>query len=51
MGVRERQTIYTASLEAHIDHLHEQLAALDKLPIDPQELAMFEGLNNRAAKV
>lgn len=51
MGAPQRRTIYTASLEAHVDRLHEQLLSLELFPVPFQTLECFKGLNSKTAKV
>ncbi|KAI0639759.1 hypothetical protein C8Q77DRAFT_84804 [Trametes polyzona] len=52
MGAPHRRTIYTASLEAHVDRLHEQLLSLDSrlYPVSTEELEHYRGLNSKTAK-
>ena len=51
MGAPHRRTIYTASLEAHVDRLHDQLASYAWAPVPPQKLEQYRGLNAKTAKV
>ncbi|KAF7967003.1 hypothetical protein HWV62_36268 [Athelia sp. TMB] len=51
MGAPHRRTIYTASLEAHVDRLHAQLLALGLYPIPFSQLEPYRGLNSKTAKV
>jgi len=51
MGAPHRRTIYTASLEAHVDRLHSQLLSTGYFPIAFERLEPFRGLNSRTAKV
>lgn len=51
MGAPHRRTIYTASLEAHIDRLHAQLLAIGLYPIPFSDLEPYRGLNIKTAKV
>lgn len=51
MGAPHRRTIYTASLEAHIDRLHAQLLAIGLYPIPFSDLEPYRGLNVKTAKV
>ncbi|OSD02714.1 hypothetical protein PYCCODRAFT_1467414 [Trametes coccinea BRFM310] len=50
MGSPHRRTIYTASLEAHIDRLHEQLLSLSLFPVAFGKLQPYHGLNSKTAK-
>ncbi|KAF8922480.1 hypothetical protein CPB85DRAFT_1555831 [Mucidula mucida] len=50
LGAPHRRTIYTASLEAHIDRLHTQLLSLGYWPVAFEELEPFKGLNSKTAK-
>ncbi|TBU34556.1 hypothetical protein BD311DRAFT_773626 [Dichomitus squalens] len=50
MGAPHRRTIYTASLEAHIDRLHDQLASYSLAPVPPEKLDPYRGLNAKTAK-
>ncbi|KAL6310019.1 hypothetical protein BKA93DRAFT_180064 [Sparassis latifolia] len=51
MGAPHRRTIYTASLEAHIDRLHAQLLGYDLFPVPFERLEPLHGLNSKTAKV
>ena len=51
MGAPHRRTIYTASLEAHIDRLHTQLLNYALFPVPFEKLECFRGLNTKTAKV
>lgn len=51
MGAPQRRTIYTASLEAHIDKLHAQLLSYALFPVPFEKLDCFRGLNTKTAKV
>lgn len=51
MGAPHRRTIYTASLEAHIDRLHAQLLGYALFPVPFEKLDSFRGLNTKTAKV
>ena len=51
MGAPHRRTIYTASLEAHIDRLHEQLYSFGAAPVTEEALEPYRGLNAKTAKV
>ena len=51
MGAPHRRTIYIASLEAHIDRLHNQLLAMGLYPIPFERLEPYRGLNSKTAKV
>ncbi|CCL98965.1 uncharacterized protein FIBRA_00973 [Fibroporia radiculosa] len=50
MGAPHRRTIYTSSLEAHIDRLHEQLLDYNLFPVSFESLECFRGLNCKTAK-
>lgn len=50
MGAPHRRTIYTASLEAHIDRLHNQLLSIGLYPIPFDRLEPYRGLNTKTAK-
>ncbi|KAI0704941.1 hypothetical protein BC835DRAFT_1261947, partial [Cytidiella melzeri] len=50
IGAPVRRTIYTASLEAHIEKLHGQLKAIGLAPVPPHKLEPYRGLNSRTAK-
>ncbi|KAH9937121.1 uncharacterized protein B0H18DRAFT_867788, partial [Fomitopsis serialis] len=50
MGAPHRRTIYTASLEAHIDRLHTQLLNYALFPVPFEKLECFRGLNTKTAK-
>ncbi|KAM5533106.1 hypothetical protein V8D89_013249 [Ganoderma adspersum] len=50
MGAPHRRTIYTASLEAHVDRLHDQLASYSLAPVPPEKLEPYRGLNAKTAK-
>lgn len=51
MGAPHRRTIYTASLEAHVDKLHKQLLDYSYYPVPFERLEKFRGLNIKTAKV
>ena len=51
MGAPHRRTIYTASLEAHVDRLHAQLLDHNLFPVAFDALDAFHGLNSKTAKV
>lgn len=51
MGAPHRRTIYTASLEAHVDRLHAQLISVGFYPVPFEKLDPFKGLNSKTAKV
>lgn len=51
MGAPHRRTIYIASLEAHIDRLHNQLLSIGLYPIPFERLEPYRGLNSKTAKV
>lgn len=51
MGAPHRRTIYIASLEAHIDRLHNQLLGIGLYPIPFERLEPYRGLNSKTAKV
>ncbi|KIK94919.1 hypothetical protein PAXRUDRAFT_827531 [Paxillus rubicundulus Ve08.2h10] len=50
MGAPHRRTIYIASLEAHIDRLHNQLLSIGLYPIPFDRLEPYRGLNSKTAK-
>ncbi|KAI0756647.1 hypothetical protein C8Q80DRAFT_1129769 [Daedaleopsis nitida] len=50
MGAPHRRTIYTASLEAHIDRLHDQLLGYSLAPVPDEALEPYRGLNAKTAK-
>ncbi|KAI0660433.1 hypothetical protein C8Q70DRAFT_975497 [Cubamyces menziesii] len=50
MGAPHRRTIYTASLEAHVDRLHEQLLSISLFPVPFEKLEPYRGLNSKTAK-
>ncbi|OCH95787.1 hypothetical protein OBBRIDRAFT_702585, partial [Obba rivulosa] len=50
MGAPHRRTIYTASLEAHVDRLHQQLLEYALFPVPFEKLEPFRGLNSKTAK-
>ncbi|KIJ21688.1 hypothetical protein PAXINDRAFT_95211 [Paxillus involutus ATCC 200175] len=50
MGAPHRRTIYIASLEAHIDRLHNQLLGIGLYPIPFDRLEPYRGLNSKTAK-
>ncbi|KAH7915825.1 hypothetical protein BJ138DRAFT_997141 [Hygrophoropsis aurantiaca] len=50
MGAPHRRTIYIASLEAHIDRLHNQLLSMGLYPIPFDKLEPYRGLNSKTAK-
>ncbi|KAM6498171.1 hypothetical protein JOM56_006119, partial [Amanita muscaria] len=50
LGAPHRRTIYTSSLEAHIDRLHAQLLELGFWPVAFSELEPYKGLNTKTAK-
>ncbi|KAH7883651.1 hypothetical protein F5I97DRAFT_1814249 [Phlebopus sp. FC_14] len=50
MGAPHRRTIYIASLEAHIDRLHNQLLSIGLYPIPFERLEPYRGLNSKTAK-
>ena len=51
MGAPHRRTIYTASLEAHIDRLHNHLLGFGLYPVPFSRLEPYRGLNSKTAKV
>ena len=51
LGAQNRRTIYTASLENHIDELHAQCLELGLYPVPFDALAFYKGLNSKTAKV
>ncbi|KAL0945155.1 hypothetical protein HGRIS_004307 [Hohenbuehelia grisea] len=50
LGAPQRRKIYIASLEAHIDQLHNQLLQLAFWPVAFHELKPYKGLNSKAVK-
>ncbi|RPD72392.1 hypothetical protein L226DRAFT_439622, partial [Lentinus tigrinus ALCF2SS1-7] len=50
IGAPHRRTIYIASLEAHIDQLHEQLLSYALVPVPFEKLVPYRGLNHKTAK-
>lgn len=50
IGAPQRRTTYTASLEAHVDRLHEQLMRLSLYPVPYESINPFCGLNCKTAK-
>lgn len=50
MGAPHRRTIYIASLEAHIDRLHNHLLSSGLYPIPFNRLEPYCGLNSKTAK-
>ncbi|KAK7058908.1 hypothetical protein VNI00_001532 [Paramarasmius palmivorus] len=50
LGAPHRRTIYAASLEAHIDELHNQLLGFGFWPVAFEELDTLKGLNTKTAK-
>lgn len=51
MGAPHRRTIYMASLEAHIDRLHNHLLSFGLYPVPFSRLEPYRGLNSKTAKV
>lgn len=51
MGAPHRRTIYIASLEAHIDRLHNHLLSFGLYPVPFSRLEPYRGLNSKTAKV
>lgn len=51
LGAPNRRAIYTASLEYHIDQLHNQLLSLGLYPVPMESLEPYRGLNSKTAKV
>ncbi|KAI0723572.1 hypothetical protein C8Q76DRAFT_855800 [Earliella scabrosa] len=45
-----RRTIYTATLEAHIDELHDQLLRRELFPVTAEQLHAYSGLNSTTTK-
>lgn len=43
--------MYTASMEAHVDALHEQLLEYALFPVPFERLDPYRGLNSKTAKV
>ncbi|KAF4606743.1 hypothetical protein EYR38_000797 [Pleurotus pulmonarius] len=50
VGAQDRRPIYVASLEAHIDRLHEQLKSIGCYPVREDQLAPYIGLHSKVAK-
>lgn len=50
MGAPHRRTIYIASLEAHIDRLHNHLLGFGLYPVPFSRLEPYRGLNSKTAK-
>lgn len=50
MGAPHRRTIYMASLEAHIDRLHNHLLSFGLYPVPFSRLEPYRGLNSKTAK-
>ncbi|KAH8102473.1 hypothetical protein BXZ70DRAFT_1006393 [Cristinia sonorae] len=50
IGAPQRRTIYTASMEAHIDALHAQLLEYALFPVPFEKLEPYRGLNSKTAK-
>ncbi|KAL4064895.1 hypothetical protein V8B97DRAFT_1183389 [Scleroderma yunnanense] len=50
MGAPHRRTIYIASLEAHIDRLHNHLLSFGLYPVPFSRLEPYRGLNSKTAK-
>ncbi|KAF4572878.1 hypothetical protein EYR36_007388 [Pleurotus pulmonarius] len=50
VGAQDRRPIYVASLEAHIDRLHEQLKSIACYPVREDQLAPYIGLHSKVAK-
>ena len=51
MNAPTRRTIYIATMEHHIEQLHEQLLALNLYPVPTSDLDQYRGLNCKTAKV
>ncbi|KAI0702207.1 hypothetical protein C8Q76DRAFT_580808, partial [Earliella scabrosa] len=51
LGAPHRRTLYTASLEGHIDRLHNQLLRRSLFPAPPDALVCYRGLDPKLAKV
>ena len=51
LGAPNRRAIYTASLENHVDRLHNQLLELGLYPVAFETLEPYRGLNSKTAKV
>lgn len=51
MSAPTRRTIYIATMEHHIEQLHEQLLALNLYPVPMSDLDQYRGLNCKTAKV
>ncbi|KAI0713810.1 hypothetical protein C8Q76DRAFT_590384, partial [Earliella scabrosa] len=50
MTAPARRTIYKASVEAHIDQLHEQLQQSGISPVCLNTLEAYQGLNSKLAR-
>ncbi|THH30060.1 hypothetical protein EUX98_g4114 [Antrodiella citrinella] len=50
VGAPHRRTIYTASMEAHVDGLHAQLLEYALFPVPFEQLEAYRGLNSKTAK-
>ena len=50
LGAPLRRGIYIASLDAHIDQLHQQLLSLQLYPVPFETLEPYHGLNSKTAK-
>ncbi|CAL1695394.1 unnamed protein product [Somion occarium] len=50
MSAPNRRTIYTATLENHVEQLHQQLLDAQLYPIPIEELEQYRGLNSKTAK-
>jgi hypothetical protein len=50
MRAAHRRTVYIASLESHIDHLHAQLIDHGLYPVPFADLAPFKGMSSKIVK-
>ncbi|KAK7694857.1 hypothetical protein QCA50_002045 [Cerrena zonata] len=50
MTAPNRRTIYTGTLEHHIEQLHQQLLDLELYPVPMDDLEQYRGLNSKTAK-
>lgn len=51
IGAPQRRTIYTASMESHVDALHAQLLEYALYPVPLEKLEPYRGLHSKTAKV
>ncbi|KAI0080234.1 hypothetical protein K474DRAFT_1556676, partial [Panus rudis PR-1116 ss-1] len=50
LSAPHRRVIYTATLERHIERVHEQLLTMQLFPVPFARLETYRGLNSRTAK-